>query len=121
MTSRSAPRPSRGCRRWWDLVHLAVERVPRARWASLTVLRGRRFRTEATSDDGATKADILQYDMGFGPCVDAVLADSVYVSGDVATTSGGWTGARGCTTSWGCAACSPSGCGWAATWASSPA
>jgi hypothetical protein len=69
----------------WDLVHLTVERVLPARWASLTVLREGKFRTEATSDDGATKADILQYDMGFGPCVDAVLADSVYVSGDVAT------------------------------------
>jgi len=67
-----------------DLVHLAVERVPRARWASLTVLRGKKFRTDATTDDRATKADVLQYDMGFGPCVDAVLADSVYVSGDVA-------------------------------------
>jgi len=68
-----------------DLVHLTVERVLPARWASLTVLREGKFRTEASSDDGATKADILQYDMGFGPCVDAVLADSVYVSGDVAT------------------------------------
>jgi len=68
-----------------DLVELAVERVRPARWASLTVLRGTSFRTEATSDDRATKADILQYDMGFGPCVDAVRDDSVYVSGDVAS------------------------------------
>jgi len=68
-----------------DLVELAVERVHPARWASLTVLRGTSFRTEATSDDRATKADILQYDMGFGPCVDAVRDDSVYVSGDVAS------------------------------------
>ena len=67
-----------------DLVQLAVELVPRARWASLTVLRGRRFHTEATTDDRATKADTLQYAMGFGPCVDAVRDDSVYVSGDVA-------------------------------------
>ena len=67
-----------------DLVHLAVERVPAARWASLTVLQGTRFRTEASTDDRATQADVLQYDMGFGPCVDAVLVDSVHVSGDVA-------------------------------------
>ena len=67
-----------------DLVHLAVERVPPARWASLTVLQGKRFRTEASTDDRAARADVLQYDMGFGPCVDAVLVDSVYVSGDVA-------------------------------------
>ena len=67
-----------------DLVKLAAERVPSARWASLTVLRGGKFRTEATTDQGATRADVLQYDMGFGPCVDALLDDSVYVSGDVA-------------------------------------
>jgi hypothetical protein len=68
-----------------DLVNLAVERVPSARWASLTVLRGKKFTTEATTDEGATRADVLQYEMGFGPCVDAVLADPVYVSGDVAS------------------------------------
>ena len=67
-----------------DLVNLAVERVPSAQWASLTVLRAKRFRTEATTHPSATKADVLQYEMGFGPCVDAVLDDSVYVSGDVA-------------------------------------
>jgi hypothetical protein len=68
-----------------DLVNLAVARVPSARWASLTVLRAKRFRTEATTHPGATKADVLQYAMGFGPCVDAVRDDSVYVSGDVAS------------------------------------
>ena len=83
VTSRTGPRPPRVSPALADLVNLAVERVHPARWASLTVLRGKSFRTEATSDDRATKADILQYDMGFGPCVDAVRDDSVYVSGDV--------------------------------------
>lgn len=67
-----------------DLVHLAVGQIDTARWASLTVLRGRTFRTEASTDPAATRADALQFDMGFGPCVDALLDDSVYVSGDVA-------------------------------------
>ena len=69
---------------WDDLVHLAAQWVPSARWASLTVLRGDKFRTEATTDPGATQADVLQYELGFGPCVDAVREDSVYVSGDIA-------------------------------------
>ena len=47
-----------------DLVNLAVERVPSAQWASLTVLRAKKFRTEATTNPGATKADILQYEWG---------------------------------------------------------
>ena len=67
-----------------DLVALAVQRVPSAQWASLTVLRNTKFRTEAATDEDATKADLLQYQLGFGPCVDAALEDSVYVSGDVA-------------------------------------
>ena len=68
-----------------DLVKLAVERVPGARWASLTVLRTNTFRTDATTDPGAARADALQYELGFGPCVDAVRDDSVYVSDDVAS------------------------------------
>jgi ANTAR domain/GAF domain len=68
-----------------DLVQLAVEQIDSARWASLSVLRGRTFRTEASTDPGATRADTLQYEMGFGPCVDALRDDSVYVSDDVAS------------------------------------
>lgn len=67
-----------------DLVHLAVERIGPADSASITMFRGGKFATEAATDDVATRADTLQYEIGFGPCVDAVLDDSVYVSGDVA-------------------------------------
>ena len=67
-----------------DLAQLAVELVAPARWASLTVLQGAKVSTQATTDAGATRADLLQYELGFGPCVDAIREDSVYVSGDVA-------------------------------------
>ncbi len=65
------------------LVHAAVEQVPRAHRASVTVLRGTRFRTEASTDDRALRADALQYELRSGPCVDAVLEDHVFVTGDV--------------------------------------
>src|SRR5688572_30318619 len=68
-----------------QLVTIAVERVPRATWASVSVLHGGRFSTGASSHEPATRADTLQYEIGSGPCVDAVLEDSVYVTGDVAT------------------------------------
>ena len=67
-----------------ELVLLAVERVPRASWASVTVLSGGRFTTQATSHEAARRADLLQYEIGSGPCVDAVVDDAVYVTGDVA-------------------------------------
>ena len=48
------------------------------------MLRGGRFRTAATTDDVALRADALQYEIGSGPCVDAILDDNVYVTEDVA-------------------------------------
>ena len=65
------------------LVLVAVERVPGVRWASVSMLRGGRFTTAASTDDKAVRADVLQYEIGSGPCVDAVLQDSVYVTGKV--------------------------------------
>lgn len=67
------------------LVEIAVERVPGARWASVSMMRAGRFTTSASTDQRALRADELQYELGVGPCVDAVLQDSVYVSGDVAS------------------------------------
>lgn len=69
------------------VVHIAVEQVPQASWASVTMLRGGCFKTPASTDEAATRADRLQYDIGSGPCVDAVLDDSLYVTGDVAADS----------------------------------
>ena len=66
-----------------QLVAVAVERVPGARWASVSVLRGNRFTTSASTAEPAARADSLQYELGSGPCVDAVLEDSVFVTGDV--------------------------------------
>lgn len=66
-----------------ELVQVAIERVPAARWASLTLLRGGRFTTPAASHGEAERADRLQYEVGSGPCVDAVIEDSVYRTGDV--------------------------------------
>ena len=68
------------------LVSVAVDRVPGTRWASVSLLRAGRFTTPAATDEVAERADIMQYDIGSGPCVDAALDDSVYVTGDV--TSG---------------------------------
>jgi len=71
------------------LVEVAVERVPGARWASVSMKRGDHFTTAASTAEQAARADFLQYEIGSGPCVDAVLEDSVFVTGDV-TTGGRW-------------------------------
>ena len=69
------------------LVSVALERVPGTRWASVSHLRAGRFTTPASTDEAATRADTLQYEFGSGPCVDAALDDSVYVTGDAAADS----------------------------------
>jgi hypothetical protein len=67
-----------------ELVRATREQIPRAGTVSVTVLRGGRFRTEASTDGVALRADALQYEIGSGPCVDAILDDNVYVTQDVA-------------------------------------
>jgi hypothetical protein len=67
------------------LVVLVAERVPGARWVSVSMLRSGRFTTAASTAEQAQRADVLQYDIGSGPCVDAVLKESLYVTGDVGT------------------------------------
>lgn len=64
------------------LTEVTVERIPGATCASVTVLRAGRFRTEGPTSEVARHADELQYEVGSGPCVDAVLDDNVYVTGD---------------------------------------
>lgn len=67
------------------LVQIAVEQVPSASWASVTMLRGGRLTSEASTHDQATRADHLQYALGSGPGVDAVVHDGLHVTGDVET------------------------------------
>ena len=67
-----------------ELVHTTLEQVPSASTVSVTVLRSGRFSTAATTDDLALRADALQYELGSGPCVDAILDDNIYVTEDVA-------------------------------------
>ena len=65
------------------LVTVARERVPGATWVSVSVLRSEHFITAASTSDQAVRADALQYELGDGPCVEAVLKDSLYVTGQV--------------------------------------
>ena len=59
-------------------------RHPSAQSVSLTVLERGRFETRAATDELARDADALQYELGTGPCVDAVLEDTANISGDIA-------------------------------------
>jgi hypothetical protein len=60
------------------LARAAVGRVPGARWASVTSYEHDRFRTVAATDTIARRADSIQYAVGSGPCIDAIVDDTLY-------------------------------------------
>lgn len=67
-----------------SVVERAVEVVPACEWASVT-LRRRRNRTEtvASSSETATRADLLQYDLGEGPCLEAARTGAPQLTNDL--------------------------------------
>jgi hypothetical protein len=63
----------------------AVTRVPGADWASITRGRPGAFWTVGATDARALELDGLQYELGTGPCVDAVLHGNVFRIRDLRT------------------------------------
>jgi len=61
----------------------AVESVGDAQFASVTLLQRGSFKSVAPTDERARKADELQYELGSGPCVDAILEDATYCPEDL--------------------------------------
>ena len=66
------------------LAEATLDGIPGAEAVSMTVLEKGRFRTDTSTDAMAERADALQYELGRGPCIDAVLERGAYLSGDVA-------------------------------------
>ena len=62
----------------------AVARVPGAEWASITRGHGGAFETVSSTSPEALQADEIQYELGSGPCVDAIVQETVFRTGDVA-------------------------------------
>jgi hypothetical protein len=57
--------------------------VPGAEHAGITVLRRGVFDTPTATSDLPPKVDAIQYELGAGPCVDAALDDTIYLTGDL--------------------------------------
>src|SRR3954452_18581532 len=53
--------------------------------ASITTLRHERFVTVAATDDRTRRADAIQYELGSGPCLDAIVAETMYWPRDLRT------------------------------------
>jgi hypothetical protein len=57
--------------------------VPGAQYASISQGRRGKFCSVAATDPAAERADAIQYELGSGPCVDAILDDVTYRTGDL--------------------------------------
>ena len=64
---------------------LAVSRVPGTEWASISEGRNGSFATSAATHQEAREVDRIQYELGTGPCVDAILQDTVFRTDDLRT------------------------------------
>jgi hypothetical protein len=66
-----------------SIVNLGVTTVDGAEYAGVTMLRRGKFETPVASGDLPRRVDAIQYDLGSGPCVDAVLQNTIYRTGDL--------------------------------------
>lgn len=67
------------------LTRRALEAVPAAEHAAITRGRDGHFETAAPTSDYPLAVDAIQYELGSGPCVDAILDDTIYRTGDIAS------------------------------------
>ncbi len=67
------------------IVDLGLQTITHADSAGVTVRRGKRLTTPAWTHEVVVQVDQAQYDLGEGPCIDAVWVDDVYRIDDMAT------------------------------------
>jgi hypothetical protein len=60
-----------------------VATVEGAQHAGITLLRRGQFETPAATGELPRRVDAIQYSLASGPCVDAVLDDTIYRTGDL--------------------------------------
>lgn len=66
-----------------EVVNQAMETIPSAEHAGITLLRGEGFVTVAASDPLPDRVDHAQYELAEGPCVDASTRDTVFRGEDL--------------------------------------
>lgn len=63
------------------VTRVAVARIPGVEWASITEGINGRFVTVVATDERARMVDEIQYELGSGPCVDAILQKTTFRTG----------------------------------------
>jgi len=60
------------------VTHVARRRVAGAEGCSVTIYQDGRFKTVSATDERSRRADEIQYELGSGPCVDAIVHATLY-------------------------------------------
>ncbi|MEO6701428.1 MAG: GAF and ANTAR domain-containing protein [Jatrophihabitantaceae bacterium] len=68
---------------WAAIVQAAVDTIEGAEAADITILRANKFRSIAPTSQLACDVDAIQYELRSGPCVDAVLEETRFRTGDL--------------------------------------
>ena len=68
---------------WHAVVQAAMQTIPGAEAAGVTLLRGKGFESIAPTSELVNAVDAIQYELRSGPCVDAVLEDKVFRTHDL--------------------------------------
>jgi GAF domain-containing protein len=67
------------------IVDLAVATVPGCEHAGISFVHQRKISTPAASDAVALRVDAVQFEVGQGPCLDAIQEDQIFRTDDLAT------------------------------------
>ncbi len=67
-----------------EITSNGVRVVPGAEHSGITRGRPGNFKTVAATSDVPLKVDQIQYELGYGPCVDAIVENTTFVAGDIA-------------------------------------
>jgi ANTAR domain/GAF domain len=65
------------------IVQAALRTLPGAQDAGITTVRGNRYQTVAPSSELVRQVDAIQYELRSGPCVDAVVSETNFHTGDL--------------------------------------
>lgn len=68
---------------WRAIVQAALRTVPGTEHAGITILRRGKFQTVAPSSELPRRVDAIQYALSSGPCVDAILQQRIFRTGDL--------------------------------------
>jgi GAF domain-containing protein len=74
---------------WSAIVRAALRKVPGTEHAGITILRRGGFQTMAPSSELPRRVDAIQYELSTGPCVDAILQQRIFRTGDL-SQDGRW-------------------------------